>query len=170
MRKLPVGGLVTAAILFAADQAAKYGITNSLGLNELGEGREQLLRFITSAIPAGNGSNPCPIQCECSAGFAAWLASFAVGTNFEAAERAMRQAAAQLFGGERKQIPVRAAIDNEPGWLNMDCDFRAGLNPKRFSPGRGFELIPHNIASPMHQLILVAGLAALHDQARAEMK
>ena len=39
MRKLPVVGLVTGAILFIIDQAAKYGVTHALGLDELGEER-----------------------------------------------------------------------------------------------------------------------------------
>jgi signal peptidase II len=39
MRKLPVVGLVTGAILFIVDQAVKYGVTHPLGLDELGEER-----------------------------------------------------------------------------------------------------------------------------------
>ncbi len=39
MRKLPIVGFITGVILFAADQAAKYGVTNSLGLNEMSDGR-----------------------------------------------------------------------------------------------------------------------------------
>lgn len=35
MKRLPVLGLTTAAALFVADQAAKYGITDVLGLDEL---------------------------------------------------------------------------------------------------------------------------------------
>ena len=39
MRKLPVFGLATGAILFLVDQAAKYGVTHGLGLNEMSDGR-----------------------------------------------------------------------------------------------------------------------------------
>ncbi|GAA0311726.1 signal peptidase II [Sphingomonas oligophenolica] len=39
MRRLPIVGFVTGALLFAADQAAKYGVTHGLGLNEMSEGR-----------------------------------------------------------------------------------------------------------------------------------
>ena len=39
MRKLPVVGLATGALLFAADQAAKYGVTHGLGLNAMTDGR-----------------------------------------------------------------------------------------------------------------------------------
>ena len=39
MRKLPLIGLATGAVLFIADQAVKYGVTHSLGLDQLGEER-----------------------------------------------------------------------------------------------------------------------------------
>lgn len=39
MRKLPAAGLVTAAILFVADQLAKLGVTRGLGLNVLSDAR-----------------------------------------------------------------------------------------------------------------------------------
>ena len=35
MRNLPVAGLVTAALLFVADQASKFAVTDVLQLNEL---------------------------------------------------------------------------------------------------------------------------------------
>ena len=41
--KLPVAGFATAALLFIIDQAAKYGVTDVLKLDELSEGR-----FVTS--------------------------------------------------------------------------------------------------------------------------
>ncbi|MDO7844517.1 signal peptidase II [Sphingomonas immobilis] len=35
MSKLPIAGLAAALVLFVADQAAKYGVTEVMGLNEL---------------------------------------------------------------------------------------------------------------------------------------
>jgi signal peptidase II len=52
MSKLPVTGLIAAAVLFVVDQAAKYGITNGLGLSQLGDVRDITsffaLRFVAN--------------------------------------------------------------------------------------------------------------------------
>ncbi|AOH84123.1 signal peptidase II [Sphingomonas panacis] len=40
MSRLPVAGFAAAAVLFIADQAAKYGVTQVLGLDELTNARE----------------------------------------------------------------------------------------------------------------------------------
>ena len=81
MRKLPIVGLITAAALFAADQAAKYGITNSLGLNELGEGRE-ITSFFTLRFVANRGVSLGLLHADTEAmrwGLVALTAAIAVG-------------------------------------------------------------------------------------------
>ncbi|SDA17327.1 signal peptidase II [Sphingomonas sp. NFR15] len=40
MSRLPIAGFAAAAVLFIADQAAKYGVTQVLGLDELTNARE----------------------------------------------------------------------------------------------------------------------------------
>ena len=81
MRTLPVVGLVTGAILFIADQAAKYGITNSLGLNEMGQGRE-INSIFTLRFVANHGVSLGMLHADTEAmrwGLVALTAAIAVG-------------------------------------------------------------------------------------------
>ncbi|MCX6721743.1 MAG: hypothetical protein NTY04_00925, partial [Candidatus Staskawiczbacteria bacterium] len=68
----------------------------------------------------------------------------------------------------------RANVDYENGWLNVSCYGDAcGLNPSDGSgcrKGEGYKFSCHNTDSPMQQLALIAGLAALCDRARREIK
>jgi hypothetical protein len=65
-------------------------------------------------------------------------------------------------------------VESSNGWLNVSCPGNAcGLNPDSSSdlrPGRGYKFSCHNTDSPLQQITLLAGLAALHDQARKEIK
>ena len=63
----------------------------------------------------------------------------------------------------------RAQVERK-GWLNVSCPGEAcGLHPAHeLVEGRGYEVTSHNVDSPAQQITLLAGLAALHDQARRE--
>ncbi|MCX6731489.1 MAG: hypothetical protein NTX55_00665, partial [Candidatus Parcubacteria bacterium] len=67
-----------------------------------------------------------------------------------------------------------AVVENQRGWLNVNCPGNAcGLNPScghEWKYGDGYEFTCHNVDSPVQQLTLLAGLAALHDRARREIK
>jgi len=81
MRKLPVIGLVTGAVLFVADQAAKYGVTQGLGLNQMSEGRE-ITSFFTLRFVANPGVSLGKLQADTDAmrwGLVALTASIALG-------------------------------------------------------------------------------------------
>ncbi|MEO9130391.1 MAG: signal peptidase II [Sphingomonas sp.] len=81
MRTLPIMGLVTGAVLFIADQAAKFGITNILGLNEMGEGRE-ITSFFTLRFVANRGVSLGLLHADTEAmrwGLVALTAGIAVG-------------------------------------------------------------------------------------------
>ena len=62
----------------------------------------------------------------------------------------------------------RIALKN--GRLIMDCPGNAcGINPDEEwgeKDDRGYKFSGHNVDNPMQQLTLLAGLAALHDEAR----
>lgn len=71
----------------------------------------------------------------------------------------------------------RAGVFSEFGWLNTDCPGNAcGLNPNYGAEGdmkqltRGYKFSCHNTDTAAQQLTLLAGLAALHDKARKEIK
>lgn len=68
----------------------------------------------------------------------------------------------------------RASLLNGQGWLNVSCPGDAcGLHPSYSSDminGKGYDFSCHNVDNPAQQLTLLAGLAALHDRARKEMR
>jgi signal peptidase II len=81
MRKLPIVGLATGALLFAADQAAKYGVTNGLGLNELGEERA-VTSIFTLRFVANRGVSLGMLHADTEAmrwGLVALTAAIAIG-------------------------------------------------------------------------------------------
>ncbi len=69
----------------------------------------------------------------------------------------------------------KAAVDGKGGWLNIDCPGNAcGLNPVHnagynIQKGLGYEFSSHNIESPVQQITLIAGLAALNDVSRKNL-
>ncbi len=62
------------------------------------------------------------------------------------------------------------------GFITIDCPGNAcGIHPDhnaglRIEKDEGYEFTCHNVDSPAQQLTLLAGLAALHDKARKEIK
>ncbi|MBI2055637.1 MAG: hypothetical protein HYT42_01965 [Candidatus Sungbacteria bacterium] len=65
----------------------------------------------------------------------------------------------------------RARVERR-GWLNVSCPGSGcGLHPAHeLRDGCGYEFTSHNVDSPAQQLTLLAGLAALHDRARRELR
>lgn len=102
-----------------------------------------------------------------------WMSLFSPRYTIEEMVSAMRVAYGRIFAEKPDEFQrFRASVDNENGWLNVDCPGNAcGLNPSsgRMGKGYGYNFSPHNTDSPLQQLTLLAGLAALHDKARREM-
>jgi hypothetical protein len=109
-----------------------------------------------------------------------WLASLWQGGQTPILEmsRAMQTAYTKMFGPSDyiKDYAFRASVDYEWGWLNVDCPGDAcGLNPGHdaeydMKHGGGYKFTCHNVDNTGQQLTLLAGLAALHDLARKEIK
>ena len=81
MRKLPLVGLATGAVLFVIDQATKYGITDVLGLNESSLGRE-ITSFFTLRFVANRGVSLGLLHADTEAmrwGLVALTAAIAIG-------------------------------------------------------------------------------------------
>lgn len=105
-----------------------------------------------------------------------WLASFVGASNDQYVSlpeisKAMRVAYEKMLGlqdrFERFQSWVR------DGGFVADCPGDAcGINPNHWDIGenRGYNFSCHNVDTPMQQITLLAGLAALHDKARREIK
>ena len=99
-----------------------------------------------------------------------WLST--IRGNIDEMVVAMTEAYGHMWDINHVDHDFRASVDYDNGWLNVDCPGNAcGLNPSRSrsDAGRGYEFSCHNTDSPMQQLTLLAGLAALHDKAIKEI-
>ena len=107
---------------------------------------------------------------------AKFLSSFEPNTKITEMVEAMITAYGKMFGTDDgySKHSFRATVDYENGWLNVSCPGDAcGLNPSEHTgpkPGRGYKFSCHNVDSPMQQITLLSGLAALCDMARKEIK
>ncbi len=109
-----------------------------------------------------------------------WLTSLWQGghTPIPEMSRAMQTVYTKMFGPSDyiKDYDFRASVDYEWGWLNVNCPGDAcGLNPNHntdydMKRGEGYKFSCHNVDNAGQQLTLIAGLAALHDRARREIK
>lgn len=101
-----------------------------------------------------------------------WLNSLEFGPIPEIIQ-AMKEAYNQMLGlTEYNHLEFRANIDNEKGWLNIDCPGDAtGLNPEcvYIKKDEGYRFGCHNVDTPVQQITLIAGLAALYDRAKKEI-
>jgi len=104
-----------------------------------------------------------------------WLRS-RHGTEMGCMVEPMVSAYRRLYGkvDELDRHSFWARVENEQGWFNVSCPGDAcGLNPAdSWGPklGEGYRFGCHNVDTPMQQLTLLSGLAALCDQARREIK
>ncbi|MFC1775592.1 hypothetical protein ACFLY0_01930 [Patescibacteria group bacterium] len=102
-----------------------------------------------------------------------WMSTFNPNTKITEMIEAIKCAYGQMSGiVPDKYERFLASIDYENGWLNVSCPGNAcGLNPSNGNvcAGEGYGFSPHNTDTPLQQLTLLAGLAALHDKARKEM-
>ena len=102
-----------------------------------------------------------------------WMSTFEPHTEMTEMTTAMKEAYWHMSGTTpRKYEQFRASVDYENGWLNVSCPGDAcGLNPSngRFEANEGYSFASHNTDTPIQQLTLLAGLAALHDKARKEI-
>lgn len=93
----------------------------------------------------------------------------------EAVTEAMWSAYTEMFNRPKlyPKYQFRAWI-HDGGRLTLDCPGDACgiyIPPEStWREGRGREFSCHNVDNPMQQITLLAGLAALHDKARREMK
>lgn len=83
-------------------------------------------------------------------------------------EESMRSAYDYMFG--RESFGHFRAYFRESRYIHLDCPGDAcGLDPSHMaspSKDKGYKLLPHNVDSPLQQLTLLMGVAALHDEAR----
>lgn len=108
---------------------------------------------------------------EYSAPLVDWLSSLGtIRTELVEMVEAMKVAYTHMASSAHcSDFDFQAVVENNKGWLNVSCPGnRCGLNPGSdgWNHGEGYKFSSHNVDSPIQQLTLLAGLAALNDKAR----
>lgn len=133
----------------------------------------QLLQINTDTEKGMHGT---PLFGSFSPCFVKWLSSFKEGEIIPEMIEAMKVVSNHMIGlSSYNKYDFRAQINDEQGWLNVSCPgdacgiYKSGgcLGDKNDG---GYKFSCHNMDTPMQQLTLIAGLAALHDKARKEIK
>lgn len=131
----------------------------------------QLLTVCTATLKEMHGGS---LDGEFSRPLCQWLRSLVASgeTNLPVITRAMVMAYGRMFRlKDFYRFSFRADIRGEKGGLCTDCPGDAtGIHPSDwyFHEEEGYEFSSHNVDTPMQQITLLAGLAALHDLARKE--
>jgi len=132
----------------------------------------QLLTVETIVKPGLHGSS---LGGRYSKTLVQWMTNLGVRVSIPEMERAMFNAYKYMNGGKFGHIgehEFRANVYYKNGWLNVSIPGNAcDLNPEYGGPGpdRGYKYDSHNVDSPVQQLTLLAGLAALSDRCLQEM-
>lgn len=157
--------------------SASFNVFTALARFPKMETSAPFLQLMTINTITDRGMHGGSLSGEYSLPLVKWLASlFGTGSLSEMVQ-AMKIAYNQMFGlRESEQSYFRASVDFEGGWLNVGCPGDAcGLNPAHnaeydMKRKLGYRFSCHNVDGPMQQITLLAGLAALHDRARKEIK
>lgn len=77
-----------------------------------------------------------------------------------------------MLGKKSTDLRFSARVASKGGWLNISCPGNGcGLHPtENPQPNHGYDFHSHNVDTPIQQLTLLSGLAALHDRARQGIK
>lgn len=132
--------------------------------------KSQLLTLQTMTRSGAHGGS---ISGMLSIPLVAWLSRFQADARLPVVENAMRVAYNRMFI-MRSYVAARefrAWLRDDRGYLLIDCPGDAcGLHPSDFAPPlarlEGYNFTCHNVDSPVQQLTLIAGLAALCDRVR----
>jgi hypothetical protein len=134
-------------------------------------------QLLTFASVYAEGSCGSSINALFSKRLCEWMRERGEGKIPEV-EDAMALAWARMNNGsieESDRRRIEAVIDTPEGWLNISCPGQGcGLYPSQgFKDYNGdvigAEFKPHNVDTPMQQLTLLAGLAALYQLAHKEI-
>jgi len=156
--------------------SASFTIFSVLAMYPETETSSKIPQLLTVETMTREGMHGGSLHGEYGIHLVQWLSSFKQYTAIPEMVKAMQDAYFQMFKySEFLSRDFRASIDNENGWLNVDCPGNAcGLHPSDSSYGMrknsGYKFSCHNTDTPAQQITLLAGLAALHDRARKEIK
>jgi len=132
-----------------------------------------LTQLLTLTTKTGHGDHGGSLWGEISIPLAKWIES--IGEEVELPEmiHAMKTTHEFMMGPENFPEYYFRARSARDGRFVSDCPGDAcGLHPADWykREDHGYEFGCHNVDTPIQQLTLLAGLAALHDSARKEIK
>lgn len=109
---------------------------------------------------------------EISIALKKWLNYFKEHTEISEMAQAMAVTYSKMFGYDSYYDNSFWAVVREGGKFTADCPGDAcGIHPMDWcDENRGYKFTCHNVDNPMQQITLIAGLAALNNKARKEMK
>jgi hypothetical protein len=165
---------------YAYDWKTAYGISASLNVFFTlasfpeKETQAEFPQLMTISVATRKGMYGGSLSGECSIPFAKWAEKFYCGERNFAPEvlEAMESSYHHMFGLSDFDINIFQAYMSN-GFLYTSCPGDAcGLHAtsQRLQKNEGYKFSCHNVDTPMQQITLLAGLAALHDKARKEMK
>ena len=135
--------------------------------------RNQLITVCTNTHKEAHGGS---LYGEFSKAIVSWMKNIGCVESFlNSLKIVTTKAYGKMYGCKLDKVEIFDAYDfkmmMKNGRLIMDCPGDAcGVNPSEDYGGEkeetGYKFSCHNVDSPMQQLTLLAGLAALHDEAR----
>jgi len=154
--------------------SASLNIFSTLASFPERETQAKFPQLMTVNVATREGMHGGSLSGECSIPFAKWAEKFYRGERNFVPEvlEAMKSSYHHMFGLSEFEVHDFYAHMNN-GFFFTSCPGNAcGLHAtsQRLQEDRGYEFSCHNIDTPMQQITLLAGLAALHDKARKEMK
>lgn len=131
----------------------------------------QLLEF---SLDCGHGPGRWPVFAGVSPAMCRWIAQQSETSRQPEICQYMENAHRQLFGRSRLSLdrPYILATIRQPSWISLCCPGDAcDLSPEDLYTdlshmNRGYGLHPHSMDTPMQQLTMIVGLAAMHKLAR----
>lgn len=148
-------------------------ITQFLYINRVLTG-SQFPQLLTVKTTTSKDSHGVSLGGEFGPAFRQWLNGLGDYMVIAEAEKAMKLSYCKMFHVKQVERFARfSVIVRDDGFLTLDCPGNAcGIDPDvHWQKGeKGYRFSCHNVDTPMQQLLLISGLASLHDKARREMK
>lgn len=139
----------------------------TLGLIEEGSGysKPQLIHINLHTAKGMHGGS---LWVHVGKSLLPWLTTQEAESRHKGIEDVMKTTYGHIRGMRDLSLYRFLAYFRQPHWINLDCPGDAcGLDPENYyDDGQGYDLTPHNVDSPLQQLTLLMGIAALHDEAR----
>ncbi len=129
----------------------------------------QIPQLLTVETTVKHGLHGGSLGGRYSKALVQWMINLGANITIPEMEKAMIEAHKYMNGGKLdsyNEREFRVLIDNENGRLKVKIPGNAcGLHPEHYGPepNKGYKYDCHNVDSPVQQLTLLAGLAALSD-------